>query len=153
MQKHEQIEGARTEFARLMDAIESMDEYAMTTPGMGEWGVREVLAHITGWTLIDTEILRRLGRGERPLREGEEYGTGDSRNPGFASAAAPKSAANVIAELRAAFDEFVAVAETLPEERFQEGRTVYRLMRDSAQQHLSEHCAEIESYRSMRAKA
>lgn len=68
-----------------------MAEQALTAPGIGEWSVREVLAHITGWTLIDTSIMRRLARGERPLPKGEKYGTGDTRNANFAAEAASKS--------------------------------------------------------------
>ena len=73
MQKHELIERARQEFAELMNGIAGMDEQGLTAPGIHEWSVREVMAHLTGWALIDTAIMRRLGRGERPLLEGEEY--------------------------------------------------------------------------------
>ena len=147
MQKHEQIGQAREAFARLMDAVDGMDEQALTTPAIDVWSVREVLAHIAGWTLVYAGIMRRLARGERPLPEGEEYGTGDSRNPRYAAGAASKSAATVVAELRIAFDDFVAAAESVPEDRFSEGRTARRLMQESGLQHLHEHSAEIEAYR------
>jgi len=147
MEKHEQIGQAREAFARLMDAIEGMDEQALTTPGIDVWSVREILAHIAGWTLVDTGIMRRLARGERPLPEGEEYGTGDSRNRGYAAGAASKSAATIVGELRVAFDEFVTAAESVPEDRFAEGRTAHRVMQESVWQHLREHSAEIETYR------
>lgn len=148
MQKHEHIGRARREFAGLMDAITGMDEQALTAPGIGEWSVREVLAHITGWALIDTGIMRRLARGERPLPEGEEYDTGDTRNAGYAAEAASKSAATVSAELRAAFDAFIAAVEAVPEERFTEGRTAQRIMQESGCEHLKEHRAEVAAYRS-----
>lgn len=82
MQKHDQIERARQEFAELMTAIAGMDEDGLTVPGIGERSVRDVMAHLTGWTLIDLEIMRRLGRDERPLQEGEEYDI-DARNAGL----------------------------------------------------------------------
>lgn len=153
MQKHEQIERAREEFARLMDAITGMDEQALTAPGIGEWSVREVLAHLTGWTLIDASIMRRLARGERPLPEGEEYGTGDTRNAGFAAKGASKSAGTASAELSAAFGTFIAAAEAVPEERFAEGRTAYRIMQEAEYEHLKEHRAEVAAYRSTVVKA
>jgi hypothetical protein len=148
MTKHEMIERACTEFELLLHVIEGMDEQALTTRGLGEWGVREALAHITGWLDLDSEMMRRLARGERPLREGEERGTGESRNPGFAAGAAAKSGGDVVAEMRAAFDEFVAAAETVPEERFASGRTAHRLVQESVTEHLHDHRTEIESYRS-----
>jgi Mycothiol maleylpyruvate isomerase N-terminal domain len=147
MTKQDQIKRVREEFVRLTDAIADMDEQALTTPGIGEWGVREVLAHIAGWTRIDAKIMRRLERGERPLPEGEEYGTGDNRNPGFAAEAAARSARNVLDELRVAFLEFMAAAEALPEARLAEGHTAQRIVQDSACEHIKEHRVEIDSYR------
>ena len=151
MDKHHQTEQAQQEFARLMQAIAGMDEAALTAPGIGDWSVREVLAHIAGWAQIDTEILRRIARGERPLPEGEDYGTGESRNPGYAAAAAAKSGGGVIAEARLAFDAFIAAAQAVPDERFADGRTAQRVMQDSGLAHIREHRAEIESYRASRA--
>jgi hypothetical protein len=149
MQKHEQIQRARGAFAGLMDAITGMDEQALTAPGIGEWSVREVLAHITGWTLLDAAIMHRLARGERPLPEGTDYGsTIDARNAGFAAEGASKSAAKVIGELHAAFGAFIAATEAVPEERFAEGRTAYRMMQGPAYEHLKEHRSELAAYRS-----
>lgn len=152
MQKHDQIERARQEFAELMNAIAGLDEDELTVPGIGEWSVREVMAHIAGWTLIDTEIMRRLGRGERPLQEGEEYDI-DTRNAGYAAEAASKSAGAVNGELRTAFDEFIKAATAVSEDRFTEGRTAYRMMQGPAYEHLKEHRAEVEAHRSRIAKA
>jgi hypothetical protein len=92
--------------------------------------------------------MHRLARGERPLPEGEDRGTGESRNPGFAAAATKKSAATVINELHTTFDAFVAAAEAVPEERFAEGRTAYRIMQEDGYEHVKNHRAEIEAYRS-----
>jgi DinB family protein len=147
MGKREQIARTREEFTRLMDAIAGLDEQELTTPDIDQWSVREVLAHIAGWTRLDTQIMRRLARGERPLAEGEDYGTGESRNPGFAAEAGPKSAQAVIDDLVVVFDEFLTAAEAVPGDRFADGRTAQRIMHESASEHLKEHRAEIESWR------
>ena len=147
MEKYEQIGQAREAFVRLMSAIDGLDEQELTTPAIDAWSVREILAHIAGWTLIDTRIMRRLARGERPLPEGQERGTGESRNPAYAAEASSKSGATVVAELRSAFDQFLTAAESVPDVRFAEGRTAQRIMQESARQHLYEHSAQIEAYR------
>jgi len=147
MEKYQHIDRVRGEFVALMDAISGLDERAMTVPAVGEWGLREVLAHIAGWTRIDTTIMRRLARGETPLPGDEEYGTGEGRNPGFAKDAAGKPVAAVVNDLHSAFGEFLAAAESVPEERFARGRTAHRVMEESAFAHIKEHRIEIESYR------
>jgi hypothetical protein len=145
--KHQQIARVREAFAGLMDATGEIDEREMSAKGIGDWSVCEVLAHIAGWTRIDTTIVRRLARGEAPFAPGEDYGTGDSRNPGFARSAAGKPAATVVDELRSAFEAFIAAAESLSEERFAQGRTAHRIIEESALAHIREHRIEIERYR------
>ena len=144
MQKHDQIERARQEFAELMNAIVGMDEDRLTVPAIGQRSVRDVMAHITGWTLFDTEIMRRLGRGERPIQDGEF--DIDTRNAGYAAEAASKSPEAVNVELRAAFDKFIDAATALPEDRITEGRTAHRMMQGPAYEHLKEHRAEVAAY-------
>jgi hypothetical protein len=146
MNKDEQIEAVRAELGLLNDAVASLDEPALTTPGIGDWSIREVMAHIAGWARLDTRILQRLARGERPLPEGEEYGTGDERNPGFAADAKGKSGALVIGEVHHAFDALLEAAASLPAERFEEGRTAQRIMESDGAGHLAEHRREIEAF-------
>ncbi|MEX0749562.1 MAG: DinB family protein [Dehalococcoidia bacterium] len=146
MDKRQQIDAVRNELALLLAATGGLDEAALTIPGIGEWSVREVIAHITGWALLDTRILQRLARGERPLPEGEEYGTGEERNPGYAAEARTKTAAAVIDELRAAFAALIDAAEALPEERFEQGRTAQRIMQSDGSDHMAAHRREIEEF-------
>ena len=148
MQKHELIERARHEFAELMDAIAGLDGDALTLSGIHGWSIREVIAHLTGWAHFDTEILLRLVRGERPLPEGEQFDI-DDRNADYAREAALKAPATVVADFRAAFDEFMNAATAVPEERFTEGRSAYRMMQGPGYEHLREHRVEILAYRSV----
>jgi uncharacterized protein (TIGR03083 family) len=148
MQKHELIERARQEFAEVMNAIAGLDDDALTLPGIHGWSIRAVIAHLTGWAHFDTEILRRLVRGERPLPEGEAFDV-DDRNADYAREAASKAPATVVADFRAAFDEFMNAAIAVPEERFTEGRTAYRMMQGPAYEHLKEHRVEFLAYRSV----
>ena len=152
MDKNEQIRQVEDELDCFVAVVEKLRGAELTDRALDEWSVREILSHITGWTRIDIDILRRLARNERPLPEGEEYGTAESRNPGFAADAQNKSPDELLGELRGAFAEFIAAAEALPEERFEDGRTAHRILRESAYAHLAEHRTEIESYaRSLRA--
>jgi hypothetical protein len=148
MDKRAQIKRVRDEYDRLCASFNGLDEAALTDGGIGDWGVREVLAHIAGWFALDAELMRRIAAGEHPLPGGiEAYGSGETRNPDFAREASTKKASAVITELDAAFGEFLAAAEALPEERFAEGRMSQRILQGNGWEHMSEHRAEIEGYR------
>ena len=151
MNKHEQLEQVQEEYDRLLASFAGLDETALCAPGSGAWGVREVVAHIAGWFTLDAELMRRIASGQHPLPDGPAaYGTGETRNPDFARAAAAKSAAEVIVELHAAFAAFVGAADSLPEERFAEGRMAQRILEGNGWRHMAEHRAEIEAYVSSR---
>jgi hypothetical protein len=148
-----QIQRVRDEYDQLLASVAGLDEAALTARGIGDWGVREVLAHIAGWFSVDAELMRRIAAGEHPLPGGvEAYGSGETRNPEFAREASAKPASAVITELDAAFEEFIAAAEALPEERFAEGRMSQRILQGNGWEHMSEHRAEIEAYRAMLPK-
>jgi hypothetical protein len=148
MDKRAQIQRVREEYDRLCASFSGLDEAALTARGIGEWGVREVLAHIAGWFALDAELMRRIGAGEHPLPNGVQgYGSGETRNPGFAREASTKPASEVIAELHAALTEFIAAAEALPQERFAEGRMSQRILQGNGWEHMAEHRAETEAYR------
>ncbi len=147
MQKHELIARARQELAEVMNAIAGLDDHALTLPGIHGWSMRDVIAHLTGWAHFDAEILRRLARGERPVPEGEAFDV-DERNADYAREAASNSPATVVADFRVAFDEFINAAIAVPEDRFTEGRTAYRMMQGPGYGHLKEHRVEILAYRS-----
>jgi len=152
MNKDAQIDAVREELRLLGETLAGLDERTLTSAGMDAWSIREVIGHITGWALIDTDILRRLARGERPLPEGEEYGTGDERNPGFAAAASTKSGAAVIDEMQRAFAVLLEAASQVPEERFEQGRTAQRIMESDGAGHLAEHRREIQAYLASRRR-
>lgn len=146
MNKDAQIAAVRRELRRLDQTIAGLDERALTAIGIDAWCIRDVIAHITGWALIATRILQRITRGERPLPEGEEYGTGEERNPGFAAEARTKAAAAVLDDMHTAFAELLEAAARVPEKRFERGRTAQRIMETECAAHLAEHRREIEAY-------
>ncbi len=84
--------------------VRAVPDGQMTAPGVnGDWGVREVLAHITGWEALLMAWLAATARGETPERFAPGYPAGaesiDRLNAGFAAG----SAATPPAGARAAF--------------------------------------------------
>ena len=137
------------EFAGFLDTIDGLSDERMTNVWYGEWSVRDILAHIVGWHREEAGMLERMASGERPWPEGSghPYNDGDAWNARFVEKWHTASPATILEELKASENAYVAAARLLPEERFREGRTAYRLLQEGSIDHYREHAAQIRDWR------
>jgi hypothetical protein len=138
MTRDQLLEQLNAEFNALMDAVEGLSEEQMLKKWYDGWSVRDILAHIAGWHWEMAGALERIARGERPTPEGEDYNS-DRWNARFAEEAKDLSPDEVIDDLHASKEAFVAAALLLPEERFEEGRAAYRILMTTGIEHYREH--------------
>jgi hypothetical protein len=134
-------------FAGLLDAVHGLSGERMTQVWYGDWCVRDILAHVAGWHREEIAMLERMARGERPVPESADYTDDDAWNARFAAKWQAASADEVLAELKASKEAYVAAALRLPEERFEEGRTAQRLVQQGCTEHYREHGDEIREWR------
>ena len=134
-------------FAALLDAVDGLSEEQMTRVWYGDWSVRDILAHVAGWHREEIAMLERMARGERPVPESADYTDDDAWNARFVAKWRAASAGEVLAELKAIKEAYVAAAGRLPEERFEEGRTAHRLVQQGCTEHYREHADEIREWR------
>jgi len=134
-------------FAGLLDAVNGLSEEQMTRVWYGDWSVRDILAHVAGWHREEIAMLERMARGERAVPESADYTDDDAWNARFAAKWRAASAGEVLAELNASKEAYVAAASRLPEERFEEGRTARRLLQQGCIEHYLEHADEIREWR------
>ena len=134
-------------FAALLDAVDGLSEEQMTRVWYGDWSVRDILAHVAGWHREEIAMLERMARGERPVPESADYTDDDAWNARFVAKWRAASAGEVLAELKATKEAYVAAASRLPEERFEEGRTARRLVQQGCIEHYREHADEIRAWR------
>ncbi len=94
-------------------------------------------------------MLERMARGERPWPDGSghPYNEGDAWNARYVERWQTASPATVLEEMKASKEAYVAAVSHLPEERFQEGRTAQRLLREGCIDHYREHAGEIREWR------
>jgi len=83
----------------------------------------------------------------RPVPEGVDYSDADSWNARFAGQAAGRTGGEVLEELRASKEAFVAAAFQVAEDRFGEGRAAARIMETAGFGHYEEHLAPIREWR------
>jgi len=145
--KTEMLADLETEFQNLLNAVDGLTDEQMVQPWYGSWCVRDILGHIVGWHHEMDGVLQRISRGERPVPEGVSYDDTDARNAGFAETWQAASPAAVLEELIASKKSFVKAAELVPEDRYEEGRTAYRILMGNGPGHYREHGPEILEWR------
>ena len=147
MSKNDLLREMDAGFADLLSTVDGLSEEQMTRVWYGDWSVRDILAHVAGWHREEIAMLERMARGERPVPESADYTDDDAWNARFVAKWRAASAGEVLAELKAIKEAYVAAAGRLPEERFEEGRTTHRLVRQGCTEHYREHADEIREWR------
>ncbi len=147
MSKDELVAELDAEFDNLLAAVDGLSDEQMLKVWYGDWSVRDILAHITGWHHEMDGALARIARGERPVPEGVDYSDADAWNARFTDTWRHASPAAVLEELRASKEAFAAAARLVPDDRFEEGRAAYRILHNAGIDHYREHAPAIREWR------
>lgn len=130
----------------LLDAVSGLNEQRADEVWSGSWGVKHIVAHISGWESTMTEALQKITRGERPTVEGLDLNDTDGSNAIFADRSGGKSFAQVVDGLQSAGENLTIAIRAVPDDRIEEGRTARRIV-ETLIRHPGEHTAEIRSWR------
>jgi len=144
--KQELLEKAEQEYDGLKAAIKGLDEARMGQVWLGSWGVREILAHVTGWHREMIPALERLGRGEAPYPDGA-YDEFNEWNARFVEARKGQTSADLLREVDASHRDLLSAASRLPEDHFAEGKPASGLVDGVAGGHYREHAEQIRQWR------
>lgn len=148
--KDELLNEAAREYRALHEAWQGLNETQMTEVWLGTWSVRDIAAHIAGWHLEMAPALERLARGERPIREGVSYDDVDAWNARFADARRRTPVAEVLLELDRTHEAFMRAAAVVPVERFQPGKTAWKIVDGNSAHHYREHGEQVRAWRAAR---
>jgi hypothetical protein len=138
-------------FAELRQAIDGLTDEQMRRAWLGTWGVREILAHISGWHDELTPALGRIARGEAGYAAGT-YDDFDAWNARFVERKAGVKTADVVAELDASHRQFVGAAAAVPEPHFAPGGAAREPFEGAGAGHYREHVAQIREWRRSAAR-
>ena len=149
--KNELLKQGEEEFRALKAAVTGLDERRMTEVWLGTWSVRDIVAHMSGWHRELGPALERIARGERPIQDGKNYETEvDAWNAKFAAAKRDTPVADVLLELDASHESFMHAAARVPEERFVEAKTAWKIVSLNSAEHYKEHGDQIRAWRADR---
>ncbi len=147
MGREELIRRLESEFGDLLAALGGLSEETASRVCHGDWSTKEVLAHIAGWHREMTGAFERLSRGERASPPGVDYNDTDGWNARLVEQYRGKSWEDMVEELKASKEAFVAAARLVPEERFEEGKTAARLLQRPGFEHYQEHIGPLLEWR------
>ena len=148
--RHDIIRATEDEYTRLRAAVEGLDEVRMREPWLGTWGVREIVAHITGWHREMMPALARLARGEPPYAEGT-YDDFDRWNARFVHQRKDIATADLLRELDRSHRDFVSAVEQLGDEQLAAGGAARGLVDGIGAAHYREHATQIADWRARAA--
>jgi hypothetical protein len=148
--KDELLLSAAREYKAFHEALHGLNEEQMAEVWLGTWSVKEIVAHMIGWHREMVPALERLARGERPLPAGVSYDDVDAWNARFAAAGQGREITDLLLELDRSHEDFMLAADRVPPERFQGGKTAYRLVDGNSAHHYHEHAEQIREWRASR---
>ena len=145
--KEDTLQLVEKEYQNLLQAIEGLEDEALSRVWFGDWSIKQVLGHILGWEREMTVALERLARGERPTAEGVDYSNTKEWNAKFARATDAIEPGSILAMWRQVHMTYIRAARAIPDERYGDEKTVNRLLQASSTGHYPEHAGPIREWR------
>ena len=141
---------AASEYRAFHEALHGLNEDHMSEVWLGTWSIREIVAHMVGWHREMTPVLERLARGERPVAPGVSYDDVDGWNERFAATAKGREITDLLLDLDRTHEDIMQAADRVPAERYEPGKTAYRIVDGNSAHHYHEHGEQIRDWRASR---
>lgn len=120
-------------------------------PGvMGEWSVKDILAHVNTWEEEALKYLPLILQGGQPPRYADLYGGIDAFNARTAEQARSRSLSEVLSHLEATHARLMDYVRNAPEEEIAKETRFRRRLRLDTYSHYPIHAAAIREWRGLR---
>ncbi len=155
MTKQELIERIETEWTRLQAALDGLTEEQMHTPGVvGEWSIKDILAHITAWQSRLITAMFKAERGFTPYTT-DEGATVDQLNEKWYREMKDRPFEQVWDDLDSSYHQLLKRVETWPDDdlfnpkrfKWMKGDPFERNIAGDSYEHYAEHTVQIEAWR------
>jgi hypothetical protein len=141
----QQLTYAKETFLRTLQKV-SDQQFDQKWFDDGRWGMREMLAHITGWQGKLASILERISRGDEGTPPAEIWGQPESFDDVFADHAQGKSKDDLVHEFEAAMDKLSEVAGRIPAESHAQHAISVLMVHVAGIDHLRQHTAQLRAW-------
>lgn len=147
MDKQQLLKRLETAWMALKESYSGLSEAQLLEPGvMGEWSVKDSLAHVTIWEEEALKYLPVITRGEKPPRY-TRYGGIDGFNAQMVEQRRSLALSEVLNQLDETHRRLVSYLQSVPEEFFK-GETPFRhRLRLDTYGHYPLHSKAIQQWR------
>ena len=130
------------------DSYAGLPEAKLTEPGVvGEWSVKDILAHVTSWEQEALKYLPLILEGGRPPRYSVTYGGIDAFNAQVREEKRGLSLSRVLREMDETHRRVIDYVQNAPDEQFTRETRFRRRLRLDTYSHYPEHTRMIQEWR------
>lgn len=148
MKKQQLLDKLEQAWQDLRDSYAGLSDEQMVEPGVsGEWSVKDILAHVSGWEAEALKYLPVILRGERPPSYRRLYGGIDAFNARMRDTWEQVSITEVRRQLEATHREVMAYLQGVPEEQFATETRFRRRLGWDTFRHYPQHSQAIRAWR------
>lgn len=147
MSDREDLLGRAEEARRaLMSAIEGLTDEQMTKPVVGDWSVKDLLAHVASWDEFVLPDMERVARGDVPALAAFDLKRVDEFNAMIMSLRRHFSVEQARRELDISRTSLTEAVSRLPDSALAEGQFARGMLQICAY-HDTEHTEDIQAWR------
>lgn len=133
----------------LLTSIEGLSDEQLQTPGVvGDWSVKDILAHITTWEEEGLHHLPTVALGKKPPTYASQYGSLDQFNALKYDENAKRSLAEVKTRLHDTHAQVLAYLDTVPDELLPSKERFRNRLKWDTYSHYAMHAKHIQEWRS-----
>jgi uncharacterized protein (TIGR03083 family) len=154
MNRDELLKSLAASRAELDAALAGLAEAQMTEPGvMGDWTLKDVLAHLTAWEVELVTVLGKLARGQTPKPAGQTDAETDALNAKWYRDYKNRPLDRVLADYHAVRPQTIRQVERLTvsdltaPRKWLKGGTLHDMILSETIEHDAEHLPHIREWR------
>jgi hypothetical protein len=133
----------------LLASIEGLSDEELTMPGVvGDWSVKDILAHITTWEEEGLHHLPTVAQGKKPPTYASQYGSLDGFNALKYEENARRSLPEVRERLLGVHDQVLDYLDTVPDELLHSRERFRNRLKWDTYSHYAMHAKHIQEWRS-----
>lgn len=133
----------------LLTSIEGLSDEEMQQPGViGDWSVKDILAHITTWEGEALHHLPTVAQGRKPPTYASQYGSLDAFNALKYDENAKRSLADVMTRLHDVHAHVLIYLDTVPDELLPSKERFRNRLKWDTYTHYAMHAKHILEWRS-----
>jgi uncharacterized protein (TIGR03083 family) len=135
-------------WAALKESFAGLSDAHLTEPGvMGDWTVKDILAHVTTWEQEALKVLPLILQGGSPPRYSVKYGGIDAFNAQMREQKRGLPLSDVLRQLDETHRRLIDYVQSAPEEQIRQETRFRRRLRFDTYRHYQEHASVIWEWR------